>query len=239
MKKAYYYAMLLSVSSSIWLTAHASAYTVNWQGALKAVHSGDTSGKVDLQTFANKTNLYALGPVADLDGEITVIADSFSIARVREGSIKTDHDLDTQASFLVWAEVAAWQQPTSLSEKVENLSQLQTLVEEQAKKAGIDTSQPFPFLLEGLIPSVEYHVLAPKTQPQGHNTQQDNHTAAAKNISAENTKAKILGFFSKTHQGVFTHRDSFIHLHILEDNGSSGHIDALAVNADTRITFPQ
>ena len=48
-------------------------YNVSWEGTLKAVHHGDVSGKVSLQEFSAKKNLYAVGPVAELDGEITVI----------------------------------------------------------------------------------------------------------------------------------------------------------------------
>jgi hypothetical protein len=51
----------------------AGSYSVSWQGALRAVHGGDVSGKLPLQQFSERKNIYAAGPVAGLDGEITVI----------------------------------------------------------------------------------------------------------------------------------------------------------------------
>jgi hypothetical protein len=89
----------------------AGSYSVSWQGALSAVHGGDVSGKVPLQQFSESKNIYAVGPVAGLDGEITAIDSKFHIARVKPGKIKTDSDLSTTASFLVWSEVSAWNHP--------------------------------------------------------------------------------------------------------------------------------
>jgi hypothetical protein len=49
------------------------------------VHGGDISGKVPLQQFLGKQNLYAVGPVADMDGEITAIGGKMLTSRIRDG----------------------------------------------------------------------------------------------------------------------------------------------------------
>lgn len=212
-----------------------TTYTVLWQGSLQAMHSGDVSGKVPLQQFAGTKNFYAVGPVADLDGEITANAGKFYISRVKHGKVITGGYLSTSASFLVWSEVAGWKPPIPLGAKIFNHAQLEAQIEALATKAGIDTSKPFPFKLEGVLDAVNYHILVPNTQPQT----QAGHSDGAKNISATNSEAEIIGFFSRNHQGVFTHKGSFAHLHIVASSGDSGHVDEISANANVRVFFPQ
>jgi acetolactate decarboxylase len=215
--------------------AAAGSYSVSWQGTLRAVHGGDVSGKVPLQQFSERKNIYAVGPVAELDGEITAIDGKFHIARVKHGTIKTDSDLSTTASFLVWSEVSAWKRPVVLGEKVGNHAQLEKQIEFLAGKEGVDTTKPFPFIIEGIVESVDYHILVPKKPHQVDSGHLDN----AKKISSRGVAAKVIGFFSKNHEGVFTHRGSAAHLHVLESNGCSGHVDEIALNAEARVSFPQ
>lgn len=215
-------------------TASTDQFTVRWEGALRSVHGGDFSGKASLSQFSKKDGLYAVGPVAGLDGEITVIGGAFYISRVRDGEIKTDSDPSTEAAFLVWAEVDRWKPSMPLGEDVRNHAHLEQLIEELAIEAGIDIKEPFPFLIEGIVESVEYHVLAPLDQHR----EASGHKESAENIEVRNVDARIVGFFSKKHQGVFTHRGSSAHLHIVEDSGKSGHVDKLAVGANARIRLP-
>jgi acetolactate decarboxylase len=188
-----------------------------------------------LQQFKDKKNLYAVGPVAELDGEITAIAGKIYIARVKDGKVITDSDLSTSASFLVWSEVGAWQPPVPLGARIEDPAQLERQIEALARKAGIDTSNPFPFKVEGVFEWIEYHVLVPIT----HQQTQAGHSDAEKKLSSKMADAEIVGFFSKNHEGVFTHKGSLAHLHVVERNGNSGHVDEIRASANVRLSFPQ
>jgi acetolactate decarboxylase len=227
-------ASILALSAST-AFATATTYSVLWQGSLRAVHGGDVSGRVSLRQFEGKQNLYAVGPAADLDGEITAVDGRFYIARVRDGDIRTDSDLSTSASFLVWSEVAAWKPPVPLGARADNQAQLERLIEALATKAGVDTSKPFPFKIEGVLDLVDYHVLVPKA----HHQAPAGHRDGAKKILRKDTDASIIGFFSRSHEGIFTHKGSFAHLHVVERNGYSGHVDEISVSADVRVSFPQ
>jgi acetolactate decarboxylase len=217
------------------ISVSTGSYSVSWEGALRAVHGGDVSGKVPLQQFSERENIYAVGPVAELDGEITAIDGNFHITRVKHGEIRTDSDLSTIASFLVWSEVSGWKQPVPLGKKVGNHAQLEKQVEFLAAKEGVDTTKPFPFIIEGTVESVDYHILIPKKSPQVDSVPSD----SAKKISSKGVYAKVIGFFSKNHEGVFTHKGSAAHLHILESNGCSGHVDEIGLNAEALVSFPQ
>jgi len=210
-------------------------YKVSWEGTLKAVHHGDVSAKVSLQEFSSKKHLYALGPVAGLDGEITVIDSNFHIARVRHGEVKTDNDLTTSASFLVWSEVESWRSPIILGESADDQDHLEKLIDSLATEKGIDTTKPFPFMADGTAKSVEYHILAPKAS----NSAASDHRSNAKTITLKDVPVKIIGFFSKNHGGIFTHMGSMTHLHILDSNGHSGHVDAIALDSRAMVLFPQ
>jgi acetolactate decarboxylase len=49
----------------------------------------------------------------------------------------------------------------------------------------------------------------------------------------------IVGFYSSTHEGVFTHRGSQAHLHVLLPNGTSGHVDELELGPDVELLLPR
>ena len=117
MKKLRFTLLALALLASTALAAATTTYTVLWQGALQAAHGGDVAGKVPLQQFADRKNLYAIGPVADLGGEITAVAGKFYIARVKHGNVETDSDLSANAGFLVWSEVDAWQPAVPLGKR--------------------------------------------------------------------------------------------------------------------------
>ncbi|MEN8136658.1 MAG: acetolactate decarboxylase [Thermodesulfobacteriota bacterium] len=210
-------------------------YNVTWEGTLKAVHHGDVSGKLSLNEFSGKKHLYAVGPVAELDGEITVIDSTFHIARVRHGEIKTDNDLTTRASFLVWAEVPAWRSPVMLGESADNQDQLEKLIDRLAAEKGVDTTKPFPFMIDGIAKSADYHILAPKAS----NKAASDHRSNAKTVPLKDVPVRIIGFFSKNHGGIFTHMGSMTHLHILDNNGHSGHVDAIALDSKAMVLFPR
>ena len=227
-----FFVLAFQVSTTL---AASENYKVSWEGTLKAVHHGDVSAKVSLQEFSSKKHLYAVGPVAELDGEITVIDSNFHIARVRDGEVKTDNDLTTSASFLVWSEVESWRSPIILGESADDQDHLAKLIDSLATEKGIDTTKPFPFMIHGKVKSADYHILAQKKSPSAAS----DHRSNAKTIALKDVPAKIIGFFSKNHGGIFTHLGSMTHLHILDNNGHSGHVDEIALDSKAMVLFPQ
>jgi acetolactate decarboxylase len=214
--------------------AASSSYTVQWKGSLRAVHGGDYSPVVDLQAFEGKAHWNAVGPVAELDGEVTVIDGVVSVARVRGDDIVVSADLSAQASFLVWAEVEAWAPPVELGVGVADQAALEQVLEDLAFDRGIDVAEPFPFKLEGVFDAVEYHVLAPV--PAGATAA--HHLEFATIVRDTDVTGTMIGFFSRQHHGVFVHRGSSAHIHVIEENGRSGHVDALAAGPAVKVYLP-
>src|SRR5262249_58351159 len=81
---------------------------VHWVGALRTVLSGDLGSQISLEDLAGLAHLYAVGPVAGLRGEITVVDGRPYVSRVENGRIVVERSFRHEAAFLVWAQVARW-----------------------------------------------------------------------------------------------------------------------------------
>lgn len=48
------------------------------------------------------------------------------------------------------------------------------------------------------------------------------------NYELKNEDVEIIGFFSTEHQGIFTHHDSYLHMHLItKDIKKMGHLDEI------------
>jgi len=57
-------------------------------------------------------------------------------------------------------------------------------------------------------------------------------------VSGEHVET--IGFFSRHHRGVFTPRDSNLHVHFRTGDGrASGHVDGIELPARTRLLLPE
>ena len=132
---------------------------VEHKGALKNfMRKGDISPKADLKELENVKHLYALGAVGKLKGEILILdSKPFISMPNKDGySIKNTYDLKT--SLLVYASVEKWKSYEIPGENI-SYQDFETYVEEVAAKNGINTEQPFPFMIEGTIKSAQWHVI--------------------------------------------------------------------------------
>jgi len=111
-----------------------------------------------------------------------------------------------------------------LPEEVTNIPSLERFIDSQTKKA----KRPFVFKLLGEISSADIHI---QNLPPGTNV--SNPTEAHQgqvNYELEDESVEIIGFFSTMHQGIFTHHDSFLHMHLIsKDRQKMGHLDALEI----------
>ena len=56
-----------------------------------------------------------------------------------------------------------------------------------------------------------------------------------------NTPVEIVGFFSTKHQSVFTHHDTFLHMHLItKDKSKMGHLDTVLLKKGAmQLSLPQ
>jgi acetolactate decarboxylase len=151
--------MLVAAAVAAVAVARAADFHVVAVGEMRNVmQRGDLSAAVDLRQLSNIQNLYALGPIAGLKGEITVWDSRPSIARIVAGEVKTSERNDVGACFLVYASVPAWQE-VAIPEEVKDAAQLETFVSKTAERLKIKGAHAFPFAVKGKFERVTFHVV--------------------------------------------------------------------------------
>lgn len=211
---------------------------VECKGALKNImHKGDLSANADLLDFENAENLYALGAVENLKGEVLILDGKPFVSSVKDGTIEISNAFEHKAALFVYATVADWQ-TVEVPSDITSCEKLEAFVEEAAQKAGINAEEPFPLLLEGTAASFAWHVI---DWPEGDTEHtHKKHVNSGLNGTKENLEVDILGFYSKHHHSIFTHHTTNMHLHVkTKDEQLAGHVDDLTLGAGMVLSLPK
>ncbi|MEZ4773561.1 MAG: acetolactate decarboxylase [Bacteroidia bacterium] len=202
-------------------TTEARHSDVKIAGAMKNVMwKGELAGVINLDTIENTTGLYGLGPLSFLSGEILINDGKSYVSRVvSDSEMSVEKTFQASAPFFVYANVDEWAE-TDLPEHIITLKELEAFVDEKTK----DHPRPFAFKMKGTVSNASIHIqnLPPGTKVS---SPQEAHQGQT-NYKLENEPVEIVGFFSTDHKGVFTHHDSFLHLHLITaDESKMGHLD--------------
>lgn len=203
-------------------------------GAMKEVMwKGELGSSIDLDTISDKTGLYGLGPESFLTGEILIVDGKSYVSQVTsDTTMKVEKTFKTSAPFFVYSNVKEWEE-IDLPASVKNIQELERLIDEKTT----DFKRPFAFKLKGRAAKANIHVL---DLPEGTavSSPADAHRNQI-NYSLEEEDVNIIGFFSTEHKAVFTHHDSFLHMHLItEDESRMGHLEDLEIGSMT-LFLPQ
>jgi len=202
---------------------------VNIVGAMKNVmHKGELFGTIDLDTIANKQHLYGLAPLEYLKGEILIVDGKSYVSRVAaDGSIAMEETYKVKAPFFVSQNVSEWNE-VSLPDSIQTIPQLEIFLDEATK----NHLRPFAFRLTASIDNCIIHIV---NLPEGTkvHSPEDAHQNQ-KSYTLQNEVAELIGFFSTEHQGVFTHHDSYVHIHLITTNKKQmGHLENVLLKKGT------
>ncbi len=189
---------------------------------------GELFGNIHLDTIANKKNLYGFGPVEYLSGEILIIdGKSYKSTVTSDTAMKVEETYDIKAPFFAYAHISDWSEQ-SLPEPVQNLQQLETYLDSITK----DSPHPFMFKLKGTIEQAAVHIV---NLPKGSKVSSPDEAHQGQvNYELQNEKADIIGFFSTKHKAIFTHHDTFLHMHLItKDRRQVGHLDKVILKPGT------
>lgn len=197
---------------------------VMWKGELEA--------KIALDTISEKTGLYGLGPLAFLKGEILINNGKSYFSKVTSDStMEVIQSFEIAAPFFVYGNVIEWDQEELLS-KVKSIQDLERFIDEKS----LELKRPFPFKLTGKVSKARIHI---QNLPEGtkvSNPDEAHQGQISYPIGEE--EVEIVGFFSTEHQGVFTHHDSYLHMHLItKDESKMGHLDELEIR-EMRLYLP-
>ena len=193
---------------------------VEVRGALSNVmRKGDLKAAISLDTL-QPLFLFGLGPLDSLRGELLTLNGITYVARATMGGGMTvQKTQDAKAPFFVFSYVPKWKE-IALPDSVTDLGRLERYLSSRTGATGA----PIVFRLKGSLENSMIHVV---NLPRGVKIRspQDAHNGQKK-YKLRKREVEMLGFFSTMHQGIFTHHDSFIHLHLLSsDKKMSGHVD--------------
>jgi len=189
---------------------------VMWKGKLE--------GNIYLDTISNKSDIVGLGPLEYLGGEIIVIdGKSYKSIVISDSSMEVVETFNIKAPFFAHANISNWSEEL-LDVDIQTIQQLESFLDN--KLSG--SSQPFMFKLAGFVKEATIHVV---NLPVGAKVSSPNdaHKGQVK-YQIEYQEAEIVGFFSKEHKGIFTHHDTYLHLHLMtKDKQMMGHLDELSI----------
>lgn len=189
---------------------------------------GQLSGSLNLDTLTNKTHLYGLGPVEYLRGEILIVdGKSYKSTVVSGKTMKVEETYDLKAPFFGYAVISKWTEH-ELPDSVQSIPQLETYLVQTTKNA----PRPFMFKLTGTVEQATIHVV---NLPEGSKVSSpDEAHEGQKNYDLKNEQSEIIGFFSTEHKAIFTHHDTFLHMHLItKDRLKMGHLDKVVFKKGT------
>jgi acetolactate decarboxylase len=194
---------------------------------------GQLYGNIDLDTIANKKHLYGLGPVAYLSGELMILdGKSYKATVLSPTTMKVEETFEAKSPFFGYCNINKWT-TQNLPDSVQTISQLETYLDRIIKSA----KRPFMFKMNGEVETAKIHVV---NLPKGSkvSSPEEAHKGQV-NFDIENQQVVIVGFFSTEHKAIFTHHDTFLHLHMMTfDNSKMGHLDEVKLKKGAVLYLP-
>ena len=194
-------------------------------GALfEMMHKGDLSSRISLNQFENDVNIFGLGALKDLEGEILILNGiPFISYETSDGEVGISNEFNHEAALYVSTVVNNWNE-SKLPENVNTVQQFEKHIEEISIDNQINLEEPFPFLIKGVSSKVNWHIINWDSKDTVHSHQK--HIESGLSGVLKDIPMTILGFYSKNHKTIFTHHTTFVHMHFLTDDKKiAGHID--------------
>jgi len=216
-------------------SAQPRSWCVEWFGSQGDFIAGKATDPISLQRFTGLESLYAVGPLENARGEVSIYDSAALISEVRDGLVRVSIDLSRRAAFLVYTIVENWRR-TTVRRGIAGEQQLGDQLLRFAVESGIDVDQPFPFLLQCHMAQATFHILCNQSDGE-YNPHL--HEKAKVRLPIADKSVEIVGFYSRQHRGMFTPRDSDFHMHVRTlDNQLSGHLESFSSNQGMILYLP-
>lgn len=213
-------------------------WKVENEGAMREMfQTGNIEGKTEIAKIIPQKNLYAVGPLENLSGEIMIWNGKVLTSFMNDKSVKVETNPNAKAVFFVWANVEKWRE-IIVPNTIKTYDELEEFIAESAEKMNLNSTEPFPFLLKGKFQTVEWHINDYKSD--GTKLTREKHDLLKYKTKSENKKLEMLGFYSTKHKGIFTHHTRTTHIHATDKKRSFvGHVDEFTLNGNIKIFLPE
>jgi alpha-acetolactate decarboxylase len=210
--------MIRIVLLSLLLIGLSFAQNIEIHGAIKSAMHGDLSAKFNLDDIKDRQNIYGIGAVNNLKGEITVIDSKPYVSYVLGDRVVVDSTFNHQAALFFFSDVSQW--ATDMPESPFDPAKLQKIL---SQKNGLQ-SAPLTFLIEGKVQSLKWHVIDWQEGDTLHTPER--HRASGLHGDLQDQQVTLMGFYSENHKGILTHHNSSLHIHFINrEKTLAGHVD--------------
>jgi acetolactate decarboxylase len=195
---------------------------------------GELAGLIDLDTLNRKVHLYGMGPEEFLRGEILVVdGKSYKSNVLTNSTMLVEETFEVKAPFFAYTQISEWGERL-LPDSIQSLKQVEGYLDQVTKSS----KRPFFFKILGMVDEATIHIVnLPKgskvsSPDEAHQGQVD---YKLKNVSSE-----LIGFFSTEHKAIFTHHDTYLHIHLItQDRQKMGHLDQLVLGKGAKLFLPK
>lgn len=217
---------------------------VETYGTIRALtEKRDLAPKITLGELQKSSNVYGLGSLSDLRGEITLLDSVAWLAYPPEAGaaprVVSSLQSSETAAFLAVSHVppAAWH-AVGL-ERALTSDQLQATIEKllppARKKKG---ARPFPFRVEGHFQNVTVAIVDGRLLPPGAKGE-----AALEKANVlqafRDVDGTLVGFYSPKEGAPFNHAHQRLHVHVvIPHNQATGHAQSFVIAPGASVLFP-
>jgi hypothetical protein len=209
-----------------------------WGTLREALHDGADQARVAVASAA-RPHVYAVGTLEHLRGEITIDdGDTWISEGHADRAVTTRVPDGAQATLLFAADVSEWQALTALHDVP--AAELDAWIASRARAAGLDTSRPFPFVVEGGLRDLKMHVIAGECPIRARASGQPM-TSPPYELELDATDGRLVGIYAEASTGIICLMGSRTHVHALleRDGGLTGHVETVGLAAGARLELPR
>jgi len=210
---------------------------VQQYGSMREVlREGNTQPRVRLADVNASRGAIAVGALAGLGGEVTMVDGEVWVARsTGDGADVSGPACDPadQATLLAASHVDMW---TTVPLGGGTELSLGERIKVSAASAGVDTSVPFPFVIDGRITELDAHVIAgscPIANPDGEQPWRFSVSSPA--------AGRLVGFYAEHSDGELTHHGDVTHTHVILKRGGrtvTAHADHAQADESAVLRIP-
>jgi alpha-acetolactate decarboxylase len=213
--------------------------------------TGRLSGQVPLSQLDTGRNVWGVGALAELKGEIIQIDGRILVSPGGDSRGQVRAPVQGETAVL-WAggRVTNWV-PINIPENMSQAS-LETFFQQQAERFKLDLERPWLFRVSGEYAHLIWHVVTgePASVGSGEHAHSDhaqhgsghaNQRSGMKVFRNPSARGQLVGVYSGGKlEGVVSHRGERFHVHFVDsDMKVSGHVDQYSVRAGSTLWLPQ
>ncbi|QDT40727.1 Alpha-acetolactate decarboxylase [Gimesia alba] len=240
-----FFAVMISSLTGVIAEESKQAGIVQYGKMHEVIGQQQHQGRVKFAELIQKPHFYAVGALESLAGEATIFDGKTTLTQVKPDGTLSPEKLSpkTQAALLVGSYVKSWSEhPVSRTIQPDEVD---SLIEQAARKAGLNVDEPFMFVIQGDFKNVRFHVINGAC-PLRARMRKEVLPKEKRPYEADlsNVKGKLVGVFAKNSVGNITHPATSVHVHLLykdEQSGKmrTGHVEQVTLQPGATLLLPE